>query len=331
MTATHTTVLKAGENAGMPVRVTRREGDRVWVTLLAHRAYQLRQDEIEEEPIDRALDNMLFARRLANFAMAFRGEDRNKAVVAASILYFYPPAQNIHLPDWAMADAAILTAAIKKGWAGRYDGRDKSLALSMLETNSWVHEDNVPDDQDWVEEHVFRHWQLWKFLEPGRRERLAVKFVFRCRADVDRNSPLLKQVKSSVPEHLHVALDEARAARYGRSDTHPDLATLSESLRCARNRKTMQSLRAIPIERLACVCERGVAVGLSGFLVARALRDELRKRRAPLDAISDDMLIFMGTHLPEDETRELALKTAAVTRKRDMAAFLRDEDGGSVG
>lgn len=324
MTATHTTVLKAGENAGMPVRVARREGNTLWVTVLTPLPYQVHQDDLEEEPTDRALDNMLFARRLASFGMAFMGEDRNRAVVAASILYFLPAVHTISLPDWARQDTAILEAAIKKGWAGRYEGRDKTFALLMLERSSWVHEDNVPDDQDWVEANVFRHWHLWKFLEPDRREQLAVKFVFRSRADFDLFSPRLQEVKSSVPEHLHVALEEAQAARYGHSDKHRELATLSASLQCKKKR-TVQNLRAIPLERLAHVCGRGVAVGLSGFHVARTLRDELRKRKTPLNDISDEVLIFLGTHLPEEEARELAVQTAAVTRKRDMAAFLADE------
>lgn len=309
----------------MPVRVTRREGDKVWVTVLTPVAYQVHQEDIEEEPIDRVLDNMLFARRLASFGMAFMGEDQNKAVVAASILYFHPAVHMMSLPDWAVRDVAVLGAAIRKGWTGRYEGRDKAFALLMLEKSSWLHEDNVPDDQDWIEANVLRHWHLWKFLEPDRRERMAVRFVFGCRADFDLYSPRLQEVKNSVPEHLHVALEEAQAARYRRSNKHRDLATLSESLQCNKKR-TARDLRAIPIERLAHVCERGVAVGLCGFHVARTLRDELRKRKVSLTDITDEMIIFMATHLPEDETRELAVKTAAVTRKRDMAAFLEDMD-----
>jgi hypothetical protein len=249
-------------------------------------------------------------------------------VITASILHFNPNLYGRTLPDWAKTDTAIVAAALRKGWSGAYVGRDKELALLILKKSFWIHSENVPEDQAWMEANVLKHDMLWPYLEPERQERVAVRLVAQGNGNFEFNPyrDSLKHIKDSVPSYLHTALEEAQAARYKRStEKYQNMVTVSCCVSKAAA-KDMKKLRAIPLGTLASVCERGVAVGLDGVKVSRLLRDELRKRKTPLRDISDDVITFLGAHLPEEEARELMVKTAGVSRKRDLAAFLAEEN-----
>ena len=320
-----THVLKSGPDAGIPVTVIGREGSRVSVRTATHGIHVVDDTEIEIEEIDRELPNMVFARRVANYVRFSENAEHNKTVITAGILHFNPNLYTRTLPEWAKSDTALVAAALRKGWSGAYIGRDKDLASMILKKSHWIHESNIPEDQDWLEANVLKHDILWPHLEPERQERVAVKLVAFGDGNFDfspyRDS--LKAIKDAVPSHLHTALEEAQVVRCGRTDKHHDLATVSL---CATTgaAKHMKKLRAIPLPQLASVCERAVAVGLNGVKVPRLLRDELRKRKTPLRDISDDVITFLGAHLPEEEARELMVKTAGVSRKRDLLAFLED-------
>lgn len=321
-----THVLRSGPDAGMPVNVIGRDGSRLSVRTVTHGIHVVDEGELEIEDIDRELPNMLFARRVASFVRFGDYSEQNRTVIAASILHFNPNLFTRTLPQWAKADTAIVAAAIRKGWSGVYLGRDKDLALMMLKKSQWIHSDNVPEDQDWIEQNVLQHDVLWSYLEPERQEKVAVKLVAFGKGSFEFSTycDSLKAIKDAVPEHLHVALEEAQAARYGRTDKHHDMATVGLCVTTGAA-KHMKKLRAIPLPQLAAVCERGVAVGLSGVKVSRLLRDELRKRKTPIRDITDDVITFLGAHLPEEEARELMVKTAGVSRKRDLAAFLAEQ------
>ena len=321
-----THVLKSGPDAGIPVTVIGRDGSRVSARTATHGIHVVDDTEIEIEEIDRELPNMVFARRVANYVRFSENAEQNRSVITAGILHFNPNLYTRTLPEWAKSDTALVAAALRKGWSGAYIGRDKELALMILNKSFWIHESNIPEDQDWIEENVLKHDMLWPHLAPERQERVAVKLVAFGNGNFDfytyRDS--LKHIKDAVPEHLHVALEEAQAARYQRTEKHHDMVTVSCCISKA-SAKDMKKLRAIPLPQLASVCERAVAVGLNGVKVSRLLRDELRKRKTPLRDITEDVITFLGAHLPEDEARELVVKTAGVSRKRDLAAFLAED------
>ena len=334
-----THVLKSGPDAGIPVRVIGRIDNTVSVRTASHEVHVVDETEIEEEPTDRELPNTLFARRIANYVRFPENAEHNKTVITASILHFNPNLYTRTLPDWAKSDTAIVAAAIRKGWSGVYNGRDTELALLMLKKSQWINPNNVPEDQNWLEANVLKHHMLWSYLEPERQEKVAVRMVSHGNGNFDCFLPYrdsLKPLKDAVPAHLHTALEEAQAARWWRTDKHHDMVTVSccvanaaakdmstarQSLQC---REAPKKLRAIPLPQLASVCERGVAVGLATVGVARLLRDELRKRKTPLRDITEEIITFLGAHLPEEEARELVVKTAGVSKKRDLAAFLED-------
>ena len=321
-----THVLKSGPDAGIPVTAIGRDGNRVSVRTVSHAIHVVDEREIDIEEIDRELPNMLFARRIASFVRHGDNAEQNRTVIAASILHFNPNLYTRTLPEWAKADTAIVAAALRKGWSGAYIGRDMDLASMILKKSHWIHSDNVPEDQDWIEENVLKHDMLWPHLEPERQERVAVRMVSHGNGSFEFNPyrDSLKAIKDAVPEHLHTALEEAQAARYQRTDKHHDMVTVSCCVTKAAA-KDMKKLRAIPLPQLASVCERGVAVGLDGVKVSRLLRGELRKRKTALRDISDDIITFLGAHLPEEEARELMVKTAGVSKKRDLAAFLAED------
>jgi len=285
----------------------------------------LDEAEVVEEPTDRQLPSMLFARRIAEFNRLPESAEQNESVIRAAITHFQPNLHGRHLPEWAQRDTALVFAAVRKGWSGVYHGRDKELAIMMLKQNFWIAAANVPQDQDWIEENVFKHACLWQYLDQERKARIAVRFVATGSGNFEfcAHRDSLRSVKDCLPEEMHTALEQAQAGRYGKSDKHHTIALLG---RCVHTGtvKDARALRALPLEAFASACERGVAVGLDKVKVSRLLRAELRKRKTPLRATSDQMITFLGANLPPEEARELILKTAGVSRKRDLAAFLED-------
>lgn len=320
-----THVLRSGPDEGIPVVIIGRDGQRVSIRNSRGGIHVVDETEVEEEPIDRELPRMLFARRVANFVRHTEHAEQNKSVITAALLYFEPWMYTRTLPDWAKSDTTLVAAAILRGWSGTYVGKDKAIALLLIKKHRSIHRDNVPDDQDWLEENAIENYLLFSYLEPERKERIAIRMVAHGQEAFafDRCHESLEAIKEVVPSYLHTALEEAQAAKYMCSDKHHDIVTLGLCVR-KRTSKDRRELRAIPLDRLVRVCERGVAVGLEGVMVSRLLRDEIRKRKTPLRDISDESIVFLGAHLPEEEARELIVKTAGVSKKRDLAAFLED-------
>ena len=240
------------------------------------------------------------------------------------------------LPDCVVRDPELLARAIRQGYYGVVPGRSTAVALAQLEQYRFLHADNVPDDQDWIEEHVMHYECLWDSLEPERRALLVTKFVchghgLQLRGSHDysgtyHDTPRFKAILDSVPEHLHEAVREAHAARFFVSDTHPELGMVCRVVMADRPKlKWLAALRGYSFATLSDCCRKAIVHGMPGDLVAVCLRDELRKRKLRMTDYSDELLGFLIAHLPETEALALDNKFQRVTKKRDRDAFEADE------